>query len=202
MRQLSKMWKADLIKIVCSLTLLLVSSANAAEWQKKYTYEEVRANFGQPPLLYAPHTFWFWDAPLDTSVTAAMAQEMTKQRLNPGYAHARHSGAPHKSYPSLPPDEWLSPLWFKSFSAALTEAEKAGMTLGYCDEYWWPSGQAAGRVLKKNPDLAAQSLKWEIRQINAFGKIYGGRKTFKKWQNYCSNIETDRPGKGFSLAGA
>jgi len=166
MRQLSMMWRSSLIRNVCAIALLLISAANAAEWQNKYTYEEIRANFKQPPLWYAPHTFWFWDAPLDTSVTAAMAHEMTKQRLNPGYAHARHSGAPDKPYPSLPVDQWLSPLWFKSFSAALTEAEKAGMTLGYCDEFWWPSGQAAGRVLKKNPDLAAQSLRWERKEIH------------------------------------
>ncbi|NOY59333.1 MAG: hypothetical protein GXO75_10470, partial [Calditrichaeota bacterium] len=35
-----------------------------------------------------------------------------------------------------------------------------------CDEYWWPSGQAAGRVLKAHPELKAQSLQWK-RQIVA-----------------------------------
>jgi len=137
----------------------------AAEWQKKYTYEQVREKFIQPPLFYAPHTFWFWDAPLDKSLTAAMAKEMAEKGLNPGYAHPRHSGAPHKPYPSLPLDEWLSPLWFESFGNALEEAEHAGMTLGYCDEYWWPSGQAAGRVLKNNPELAAQSLEWKRQEV-------------------------------------
>ena len=93
-----------------------------------------------------------------------MAREMSKKRLNPGYAHARHSGEPSAPYPLLPLKQWLSPLWFESFSAALAEAEKAGTTLGYCDEYWWPSGQAGGRVLEKSPELAAQSLEWQ-RQV-------------------------------------
>ena len=57
---------------------------NAGEWQKKYNYPQLRENFKQPPLWYAPHTFWFWDAPLNPELTATMAKEMTKQRLNPG----------------------------------------------------------------------------------------------------------------------
>jgi len=30
--------------------------------------------------------------------------------------------------------------------------------LGYCDEYWWPSFQAHGRVVKQYPELKAESL--------------------------------------------
>jgi hypothetical protein len=30
----------------------------------------------------------------------------------------------------------------------MEQAAQADMTLGYCDEYWWPSGQAFDRVLK------------------------------------------------------
>jgi hypothetical protein len=138
----------------------------SAEWQNKYDFEQVRSQFSQPPLFYAPHTFWFWDAPLDPQQTASMAGEMTRQRLNPGYAHPRHSGDPSRPYPTLPKKQWLSPLWFQSFDAALQEAEGADMTLGYCDEFWWPSGQAAGRVLEQHPELKAQSLKWERRQID------------------------------------
>ena len=154
------------------LTLLFSTlSVPAAEWQKSYDYTQVRQNFGQPPLWYAPHTFWFWDAPLDSGLTASMAAEMTRQRLNPGYAHPRHSGAPNKPFASLPKKQWLSPLWFQSFDAALTQAEKAGMTLGYCDEYWWPSGQAAGRVLQQHPELEAQSLQWQRREIAGPGTV-------------------------------
>jgi hypothetical protein len=162
-RTISIFW-TKLIGFGCFALIIQIQFLVASDWQKKYDYKQLRENFQQPPLWYAPHTFWFWDAPLNAKLTAAMAKEMAKQRLNPGYAHARHSGAPGKSYPSLPVEQWLSPEWFKSFSAALKEAEQAGMTLGYCDEYWWPSGQAAGRVLEQNPELMAQSLKWD-RQV-------------------------------------
>ncbi len=132
--------------------------------------DNVRQTFAQPPMFYAPHAFWFWDAPLDPKLAAEMAKEMTQQRLNPGYAHGRHSGETGK-YVSLPAEQWLSPLWFESFDGALKEAEKAGMTLGYCDEYWWPSGQAAGRVLQSHPELAAQSLKWTRQEVQGPTKV-------------------------------
>ncbi len=161
-------------KIISAIVLLgtifsLISFQNCSapttrpsnlEWKKKYDFNQTREKFAQPPLFYAPHTFWFWDTNLDPEQTASMAQEMTKQRLNPGYTHPRHSEAPGKTFPSLPRDEWLSPLWFQSIESAAKEAEKAGMTLGYCDEYWWPSGRADGRVLEQAPDLAATSLEW------------------------------------------
>ncbi len=153
--------------LIFTLFLFFISanfSLFAAEWQEKYNYVQTRQQFEQPPLWYAPHAFWFWDDTLDVSVAESMAEEMTTQHLNPGYAHPRHSDAPDKPYPSLPKAEWLSPKWFDCFSAALTNAEKADMTLGYCDEYWWPSGQAAGRVLEKHPELASQSLSWK-RQV-------------------------------------
>lgn len=109
-------------------------------------------------MFYAPFTFWFWDTPLNPEQVACQAREMCKQRLNPGYAHARYG---------LPKEQWLAPIWFESLDAALDVAEKAGMYLGYCDEYWWPSGQAAGRVIEAHPELAAESLKWTITEASA-----------------------------------
>ena len=156
---------------VCVVLFLILSPGSAAEWQKKYNVTQVRQHFEEPPLWYAPHTFWFWDAPLDPAQAAEMAREMTTQRLNPGYAHPRHSGAPDQPFPKLPTEQWLSPVWFESFNAALEKAKSAGMTLGYCDEYWWPSGQAAGRVLEKDSTLQATSLDWIRQEIQGPDKL-------------------------------
>ena len=111
-------------------------------------------------MIYAPFMFWFWDRPLDAKKhrdeMVDMARCMLKQRLNPGYAHARLNmvGAPE-----LPRRQWLSPLWFDTFERILNEAKQQGGYFGYCDDYWWPSGRAAGRVLRKHPDLWACSLR-------------------------------------------
>ncbi len=131
-------------------------------------------------MLYAPYCFWFWDEPLYDSVYPAKSKEMAKEMLakgiNPGYAHPRISMADllsqtpglkdkMKPSPSLPKDEWLSEKWFKAYEGALEEAESANGYIGYVDEYMWPVGRAAGRVIEAHPELASSNLQWEIRNI-------------------------------------
>jgi hypothetical protein len=127
------------------------------EWMKKYDYREVREMFDDPPMFYAPHTFWFWDDVIkDEHAAASMVEEMAKQKLNPGYAHPR-SGF-HESVTALPVEQYLADPWFNSFGNALQKAKDKGLTLGYCDEYNWPSGHAAGKVLAQHPELEARYL--------------------------------------------
>jgi len=138
------------------------------EWQKKYSDPKaIREMFVNPPMFYAPHTFWFWDDTIkDEHFAASMIEEMAKQRLNPGYAHPRSSQdrLNHK-YASLPYEQYLEKPWFNSFGNALQKAKDKGLTLGYCDEYDWPSGQAAGRVLKQHPELEAKYLDWKRYEV-------------------------------------
>jgi hypothetical protein len=121
-------------------------------------FETVRASFKDPDMIYAPFIFWFWDEPLDPAKMAEMSRTLSSQRFNPGYAHARRSMV---GTPDLPDAEWLGDKWFASFDAALKEAESRQSYLGYCDEYWWPSFQANGRMLAAHPELRAASLSWE-----------------------------------------
>lgn len=121
-------------------------------------YATVRASFHDPDMIYAPFIFWFWDEPLDPAKMGEMARVMAGERFNPGYAHARHSMV---GTPDLPDAEWLGEAWFASFDAALKEAESRQSYLGYCDEYWWPSFRANGRILKADPGLRAVSLNWQ-----------------------------------------
>jgi hypothetical protein len=120
-------------------------------------FETLRASFQDPDMIYAPFIFWFWDEPLDPAKMAGMSRIMLSQRFDPGYAHARRSMV---GTPDLPDAEWLGDAWFASFEAALKEAESRQAYLGYCDEYWWPSLRANGRILKADPDLRARSLSW------------------------------------------
>ena len=159
------------VLLLCLLGMLPHAGFSAQAWQKKYTAAETRSHFQQPPKWFAPHAFWFWDAPLNPDSAASLAREMTRQGLNPGYAHPRHSGDLSSRYPSLPLEQWLSPLWFTSFGAAMQEAARADMTLGYCDEYWWPSGQAFDRVLKAHPELQAKSLQWSRLEVTGPAEV-------------------------------
>ena len=157
-KQLGLIFRLILASVI---TLILTGSCTKKPYQpvwksKTDDFNELRKTFKDPPLWYAPHTFWFWDAPLDANQTTEMAKQMTRQRLNPGYAHARRG---------LPEEQWLSEEWFDAFGKALNAAKKAGMTLAYNDEYWWPSGQAAGRVLESRPDLRASSLRYSKKTV-------------------------------------
>ena len=134
----------------------LASSARAPKpnvgLRRTVSYAELRRGFSQPSLIYAPYAFWFWDAPPDPKRAADVAAEMCRQGFMPGYAHPR-SG--------MPRNQWLTTEWFDAVDAALRAVERAGGFMGYTDEYDWPSGQAAGRVLAQRPELRAQSLNWQ-----------------------------------------
>lgn len=145
-----------LVTAICGLMQNTVAQ-ELPEWRKMYSEKEVQEKFANPPLFYAPHTFWFWDDTLkDESVAAEMAAEMAKQRLNPGYAHPRSGFDP--SVAALPLEQYLEKPWFNSFGKALQEAKNQDMTLGYCDDYNWPSGQIGGKILEQHPELEARYL--------------------------------------------
>ena len=134
---------------------------NPPNWaqRKPVAFADLKNEFSNPDMIYAPFMFWFWDEPLNVEKMAEMARVIRSEGFNPGYASARQSIA---GTPSLPDGEWLGDKWFSAFGAALKEAEKQQSYLGYVNEYWWPGFQAHGRVLKQHPELKAESLNWQI----------------------------------------
>ncbi len=136
------------------------------------TFTEVKAAFQQPGRIYAPFMFWFWDTPLDNAETrdrmVNMGRVLMQQGFNPGYAHARMCMV---GLPDLPRSQWLSEVWFDTFGRILDQAAKRGFYFGYNDEYWWPGGRAAGRVLKETPDLWAESLYWQVTDVKGGSRI-------------------------------
>ena len=145
-------------------------------WGKRrvIALKTLQDNFQDPDMIYAPFIFWVWDEPLlNPAKQAEMARAMLSQGFCPGYAHARDSmiGTTEQRskrwYPwcqtfnGLPDDHWLTKPWFDAFGSVLGECEKKNAYFGYCDEYWWPSMQANGRLLKQHPELKAESLDWK-----------------------------------------
>lgn len=160
--------KFSLLTIVVLLLLTCINAIAQPDWKKKYSDPRtLRKMFNEPPMFYAPHAFWFWDDTLrNNDLQVSMVKEMAKQRLNPGYAHPRSSmDRSNTKYPSLPYDQYLENIWFDSFGKAAKKAKEKGLTLGYCDDYDWPSGQAAGRVLKEHPELEAKYLDWKRYEV-------------------------------------
>jgi hypothetical protein len=113
------------------IAALSTEKSDPSHWGQRKTpsFNDLHQNFDQPDMIYAPFAFWFWDAPLDKFLIADMSREMCRQRMYPGYVHARWG---------MPREHWLSQFWFESFDSALKEAEAANAYLGYVDEYGWP----------------------------------------------------------------
>jgi hypothetical protein len=131
------------------------------------SFSDLARGFEDPDMRYAPFAFWFWDAPLDSPGAPErmrrMAETLIGQGMNPGYAHGRMNMA---GEPDLPMEQWLADPWFDAFEGVLAAAESSRAYFGYCDEYWWPTGQAAGRVLRLHPELRAQSLYWRTLEVS------------------------------------
>ena len=158
----------SVLTIVLFLSIVCKDAVAQPDWKKKYNDPRtLRKMFDEPPMFYAPHAFWFWDDTLrNDNLPASMVKEMASQRLNPGYAHPRSSmDRLNPKYPSLPYDQYLEKIWFDSFGSATKKTKELGLTLGYCDDYDWPSGQAAGRVLKEHPELEAKYLDWKRYEV-------------------------------------
>ncbi|MBE0655877.1 MAG: hypothetical protein IH594_18900, partial [Bacteroidales bacterium] len=152
----------------------------------KTSFEDLKRTFSNPDMLYAPYSFWIWDEPLYDSAYPAkpgkISGDLLDKGFNPGYVHPRVSMADLQSQspdlkdkmipsPSLPKDEWLSPKWFRAYEGALEEAESANGYIGYVDEYMWPVGRAAGRVIKENPELHSSNLQWEVQNVPGSSKV-------------------------------
>ncbi len=155
--------KIDILIFSMFLLIGCKSSFAQSEWKRKYDQPgALRRLFQEPPMFYAPHAFWFWDDTLrNDHLPVRMVNEMAGQRLNPGYAHPRSSmDRQNAKYPSLPYNQYLEKIWFDNLGNAVKKTREKGLYLGYCDEYDWPSGQAAGRVLEKYPELEAKYLAW------------------------------------------
>ncbi len=135
-------------------------------------FEEVLKNIKSPLMKYAPYVFWFFDQSPDTLGIKAqeMAHELNLRGFNPGYAHARVNYAyeaepENKAIKPIQKSEWLSEEWFSLFKEQLLQAEEDGTHFSFTDDFDWPSLQAAGRIVEKDPSLKAKSLWYKYVEL-------------------------------------
>lgn len=138
------------------------------------TYIQVKENFNNPDMKYAPYEFWFWDQDLKTLGIKPedMARELSEKGFNPGYAHARVNyaqifGGGGSNVKALPVTQWLSAKWFEEFGKVAKQANSDGSYFSFTDEYAWPSFQAGGKILKENPDMKGKSLEFSTYDLQA-----------------------------------
>jgi hypothetical protein len=111
-----------------------------------------------PENLFWPGYFWCWNGPLKPEVIRSQLADMA--------AHDARSVCvlplPHEFRPDNTNNqmdvEYLSPEFFDRVRVAVDEAARLGMNYWLYDEGGWPSGQAAGQVLRARPDTAVRVL--------------------------------------------
>jgi len=122
-------------------------------------------SLSEPENLFWPAYFWYWNGP--------PTPDVLRQQLADMVGHDARSVCvvpmPHEFRPitmntSMDVD-YLSPEFFQRVKVAVDEGARRGMHYWIYDEGGWPSGQAAGRVVRTRPDVAVRVLR-----CNADGK--------------------------------
>ena len=111
-----------------------------------------------PDPIYWPGYFWNWNGSLNPGLLRSQLADMR--------AHDARSVCvlplPHEFRPESTNNEmspgYLTPEFFERIKLTVDEASRLGMNYWLYDEGGWPSGQAAGRVLRANPGVAGRSL--------------------------------------------
>lgn len=132
---------------------------------------DLKQEFVDPPLRYAPRPLWFWN---NTTVTKeGIVEQMRLSRDRSGYG----------GFGILPfgehfKPEYLSDAYFDLYKTALQQAKELGMTMCIYDEYGFPSGSAGAingdgipRFANRYPDATIKRLdkhEWDIGGPNHF----------------------------------
>src|SRR5215467_2885272 len=141
----------------CIWAFLSLTSAAAQDFDP--------ALFRQPPVDFYPSVFWNWN------------DQMTPQRIREQLKDLADHELPALCILPMPRDfrpdttgnrldvDYLSSEYFSRYKLAMDEASRLGMKAWLYDEGGWPSGSATGRVVKSDPNLAAQTLVVERRVL-------------------------------------
>lgn len=136
-------------------------AAPAAVAPREFAWKSV----AEPENLFWPGYFWYWNGPLKPDVLRRQLADMASHDARSVCTIAM----PHEFRPdvtnSLMDVDYLSPQFFDRVKIAVDEAARRGMNYWIYDEGGWPSGHAAGRVIRKNPDARIHVL-----ACNAAGK--------------------------------
>lgn len=122
-------------------------------------------SLSEPENLFWPAYFWYWNGPPTPDVLRQQLADMAgHEARSVCVVPMPHEFRPITMNTSMDVD-YLSPEFFQRVKVAVDEAARLGMNYWIYDEGGWPSGQAAGRVVRTRPDAAVRVLR-----CNADGK--------------------------------
>ena len=114
--------------------------------------EEIREFFKDPPRDYGPTPFFALNSDLDPGLLVSALEEMARGGVAGVFLHPR-SGMEI---------EYLSELFFERIGIAIETCAKLGIKAWLYDEYNWPSGPAAGKILLEHPEFRQKYLEFLV----------------------------------------
>ncbi len=112
-----------------------------------------------PPDSFRPYPFWFWNDRLSKEEITWQLEECRRKRIVTVLIHPRHG--------------LVTPYLGEEFMAMVVhtvrEARRLGMKVWLYDEYNWPSGTVAGRLLRDYPQYKMKFLHFDYSELNDEG---------------------------------
>jgi len=109
-----------------------------------------------PPDEFRPYPFWFWNGELSKEEITWQMEECRRQKIYAVMIHPRHGLV----------TPYLGDEYMAMIVHTVKEAERLGMKVWLYDEYNWPSGTVAGRLLRDYPQYRMKYLHHEYRELN------------------------------------
>lgn len=128
--------------------------------ERKNKIERLYAKFKNPPKEFSPAPFFFMNYNMEPRITEVVLKELVDKGIRGVVLHPR-TGLTVK---------FASSEFWGKLTEIVKIAKKLGMVVWLYDDYNWPSGTAAGKVIQERPEFAASGLVFR----------YG--RTVEKWE--------------------
>ncbi|MBN1572613.1 MAG: hypothetical protein JW984_05380 [Deltaproteobacteria bacterium] len=141
--------------------------------------ESLYARFENPPGEFSPVPFLFLNLNMDLKTTESIFKELIDKGIMGVVLHPR-TGLTVK---------FASDEFWRRLVAIVNKAKELGMTVWLYDDYNWPSGTAAGRVIQEKPDFAASGLVFRYgKSVEKWEELIGAYSIKKDVFKYSSDI--------------
>jgi hypothetical protein len=129
------------------------------------------SQFIEPDAFYWPGYFWLWNDCLSKDVLSSQLEDMSSHKAKSVWPLPIPGDfRPTFMVTSMKP-AYLSGEYLKLYRYMVEEASRLGMKVWLYDEGGWPSGMVCGRLVRKNPSLARQSLERKEIKLRKGEKI-------------------------------
>lgn len=156
-------------------------------------YEQLAANFNNPPSEYRTAPFWVWNTDVSKDDIDRTLTEFKNKGIGGVFLHPRYGMT----------TEYLSDEWFELVEYSLEKAEELDMKLWIYDENSFPSGFAGGHVVAQMPESNNEGVAlkpYYINVLNIPSDVDRVKHVFKRegenWIEITAKLETEKGKKG------